>query len=230
MSTTARGSMGAAQVWACLGAVTPRCPGVRPAASIATPNGHSRSHTDGSATAATSLSLACATSGRGVASLGAAPFHAKRQPGRRDRVRRQTAARPRRTAAAREPVGPEPSRPASTYADRRLCLVLREPCHRRVAGRPGTSPQWPREPDRASARSVAGVGAADGLLSRGPPHRWGGVALRGCRWERSGGQGRGGVGRSCLRSGWAAPVACRGGGSDVVENPGGSARGPWASS
>jgi hypothetical protein len=38
-----------------------------------------------------------------------------------------------------------------------------EPWIRRVAGRPGTSPWWPREPDRASARSVAGVGAADGL-------------------------------------------------------------------
>jgi hypothetical protein len=91
MSTTARGSMAAAQVWACLGAVTPRCPGVRPAASIATPNGHSRSHTDGSATAATSLSLACATSGRGVASLGAAPFHATGQSRRRDGGRRLTA-------------------------------------------------------------------------------------------------------------------------------------------
>jgi O-methyltransferase involved in polyketide biosynthesis len=45
-------------------------------------------------------------------------------------------------------------------------------------------PWWPREPDRASARSMAGAGAAGGLGRAHPRHARERVALRGCRSGR----------------------------------------------
>jgi hypothetical protein len=62
------------------------------------------------------------------------------------------------------------------------------PCKRRVAGRSRRSPWWPREPDRARARSAAGAGAAGGLF-RADRRGAGTVALfAAVVWEQPGGR------------------------------------------